>query len=56
MSETKGRVFQMRVDDDFLRQLDDLRRIEDDLPSRAELLRRLVEAAHAKFTKKGTKK
>lgn len=37
--------FNMRVDDAFLRDLDELRRREPDLPSRSEMLRRLVERA-----------
>jgi hypothetical protein len=36
---------QMRVSTGFLRDLDDLRRVEPDLPSRTEMIRRLVEQA-----------
>ena len=38
----------MRCEPEFLATLDDLRRAEDDLPSRAEMLRRLVERATKK--------
>jgi|HubBroStandDraft_5_1064220.scaffolds.fasta_scaffold418292_1 hypothetical protein len=34
---------QMRVSAEFLRDLDALRKAEDDLPSRTEMIRRLVE-------------
>jgi hypothetical protein len=37
-----SRVFQMRVTTDFLRALDQCRKRQDDHPSRAEMLRRLV--------------
>jgi metal-responsive CopG/Arc/MetJ family transcriptional regulator len=35
-------TFQMRVDADFLRRVDDWRRQQPDIPSRAEAIRRLV--------------
>ena len=54
--ETKPGVFQMRVDTAFGKQLDDLRKAQDDLPSRAEMIRRLVEAAHGALGKKGAKR
>lgn len=41
----QDRPFQMRVTEDFLRMLDDWRRKQPDLPSRAESIRRLVEQA-----------
>jgi hypothetical protein len=41
----------MRVSDDFLRTVDDWRRGQIDLPSRAEAIRRMVELA-AKMKKK----
>ena len=37
------RTFQMRTTDEFLRRIDDWRRLQEDLPSRAEAMRRLVE-------------
>jgi hypothetical protein len=41
----------MRVSEDFLRTVDDWRRSQIDLPSRAEAIRRMVELA-AKIKKK----
>ncbi len=49
MGRPPGRVqdrpFQMRVTEDFLRVIDDWRRKQPDLPSRAEAIRRLVAQA-----------
>jgi hypothetical protein len=49
MARPAGRVqdrpFQMRVTEEFLRTLDDWRRKQPDLPSRAESIRRLVDQA-----------
>lgn len=42
---TRFDTFSMRADAEFLRRLDELRRREPDLPSRAEMVRRLVDAA-----------
>jgi hypothetical protein len=39
------RPFQMRVSEEFSRTVDDWRRRQKDLPSRAEAIRRLVELA-----------
>tara|TARA_R100001143_G_C3293917_1_gene102510 strand:- start:17 stop:223 length:207 start_codon:yes stop_codon:yes gene_type:complete len=39
----KSKNFQMRVSEDWLSQIDDWRRHQDDLPSRAEAIRRLIE-------------
>jgi hypothetical protein len=47
---TQDRPFQMRVSEQFLRMVDDWRRSQVDLPSRAEAIRRLVELA-TKITK-----
>ena len=44
--DLKDSKFQMRVDDSFARKLEDLRKSERDLPTRAEMLRRLVDRAH----------
>ena len=41
----QDRPFQMRVSEEFLRMVDDWRRRQKDLPSRAEAIRRLVETA-----------
>ena len=38
------KVFQMRASEDFLRRIDDWRRAKTDIPSRAEAIRRLIEA------------
>ena len=43
MNNVKDRNFQVRVAGDFLRRLDDARRMDPDLPSRAEMARRLLE-------------
>ena len=50
-SRTQDRPFQMRVSEAFLRTVDDWRRDQVDLPSRAEAIRRMVELA-AKMKKK----
>jgi hypothetical protein len=47
----QDRLFQMRASEQFLRVVDDWRRSQTDLPSRAEAVRRLVELA-AKIKKK----
>lgn len=41
----KSTFLHMRVSPDFKRQLDELRKQEPDLPSQAEMVRRLVERA-----------
>ena len=50
--ERKIRVFQMRATDEWLQNLDEWRRQQPDLPTRAEAIRRLVETAlaHARGT------
>ena len=35
----------LRISDDLLRKLDELRRAEPDLPNRGEMVRRLIERA-----------
>ena len=47
----QDRPFQMRVSEPFLRMVDDWRRGQVDVPSRAEAIRRMVELA-AKMKKK----
>ena len=42
---TQDRPFQMRVSETFLRTVDDWRRGQVDVPSRAEAIRRMVELA-----------
>ena len=44
MTLTHDKVFQMRATDEFLRRIDDWRRQQPELPSRAEAIRRLIEA------------
>jgi hypothetical protein len=51
---TQDRPFQMRVSEQFLRMVDDWRRTQPDLPSRAEAIRRLVELATKINTKSDT--
>jgi len=41
----KSERFELRVSEDFLRAIDDWRRKQPDLPSRAEAIRRLVDQA-----------
>lgn len=48
----QDRPFQMRVSEEFFRTVDDWRRAQIDLPSRAEAIRRMVELAAAKTKKK----
>ena len=42
---TQDRPYQMRVSESFLRMVDDWRRGQIDVPSRAEAIRRMVELA-----------
>lgn len=48
---TKPKVqrFDMRIDPDWLQMIDDLRRHEKDIPTRAEYLRRLVQREAARL-------
>lgn len=41
--ERKDRTFQMRASDDWPRKVDDWRRVQPDIPARAEAIRRLVD-------------
>lgn len=41
------RTFTMRAPESFFEKLDELRRAQDDLPTRAEMVRRIVERAGA---------
>jgi metal-responsive CopG/Arc/MetJ family transcriptional regulator len=43
--DDKSERFEMRVPSSFLKSIDDWRRKQEDLPSRAEAIRRLVEEA-----------
>lgn len=44
---TRSGVLQLRIDNETTQQLDDLRRAEADLPSRSEMIRRLIARAAA---------
>ena len=43
MPLVNDRTFQMRVTEDFLREVDEWRRAQADIPGRSEAIRRLVE-------------
>jgi metal-responsive CopG/Arc/MetJ family transcriptional regulator len=43
---TQDTILHMRVAEEIRAKLDDLRRAEPDLPSRSEMVRRLIEEAH----------
>lgn len=43
MALEHDKVFQMRTSEEFLRRIDDWRRHQPDLPSRAEAIRRLIQ-------------
>ena len=45
VGEEQTERFQMRVSQGFLKIVDELRRAEPDLPSRAEMIRRAIERA-----------
>ncbi len=47
MALLHDRTFQMRASDEWLAKIDDWRRKQPELPSRAEAIRRLVEKALA---------
>ena len=48
----KNKWLQVRVDEEFERKLDDLRRAESDLPSKSEMINRLVDRACEKLDSK----
>lgn len=48
MADEKTRPFQMRVAPEWLEALDDWRRHQPDIPSRAEAIRRLVDLGMGK--------
>lgn len=43
---TQDTILHMRIAEEIRAKLDDLRRTEPDLPSRSEMVRRLIEEAH----------
>jgi metal-responsive CopG/Arc/MetJ family transcriptional regulator len=51
MSEPK-KPFPVRLDEEDLRMIDELRRIEDDIPTRSEMVRRLIHRAARAAEKK----
>lgn len=55
-TENKSNIFQMRTDREFIAQLDELRRADPALPSRAQVLRNLVRAAYEKLEAKQARK
>lgn len=52
---TERKPFPIRLNDEELQMLDDIRREEPDLPVRSEMVRRLIERGHAKVPRKGRK-
>ena len=52
MAETKQLRFEMRADETFVRAVDDWRRKQEDVPPRAEAIRRLVELGLKKAPKR----
>lgn len=48
-----GHLLQMRLDEAALAKLDDWRREQQDLPSRQEAIRRLIEQAVSALSQKG---
>lgn len=50
---TQDRILHMRIADESMRQLDELRRVEPDLPSRSEMVRRLIDRAADANKRKG---
>jgi hypothetical protein len=55
MSAEKNRCFQIRADDRFFEMLDLIRKNENDLPNRSEMIRRLVEEKNNAITIKKSK-
>ncbi len=53
MALEHDKVFQMRASAEFLRRVDDWRREQADLPSRAEAIRRLIQLGLQAGTKEG---
>ena len=54
--EAKTERFEMRLSPEFVARVDEWRRRQADLPSRAEAIRRLAEAGLKKTAKRTTKK
>ena len=49
---TQDTILHMRIAEEIRLKLDDLRRLEADLPSRSEMVRRLIEDAHKRAERK----
>jgi hypothetical protein len=47
------RNFHLRIEDDFTDKLDDMRRLEVDVPPQSEMLRRIVNRTHASLVLEG---
>jgi hypothetical protein len=45
MGAASTKFFQIRADDDFFADLDALRKLQDDLPTRTDMIKRLVKYA-----------
>ena len=43
---TQDTILHMRIAEEIRAKLDDLRRLDPELPSRSEMVRRLIEEAH----------
>jgi hypothetical protein len=50
---TNDKLLQMRTTEEFIRRIDDWRRVQDDLPSRSEAIRRLIELGLEAASRKG---
>lgn len=48
----KDEILHMRLQGDLKRALDDLRRVEPDIPTRSEMVRRLIQRAIESLSKK----
>jgi len=46
--DTERKPFPVRLNDEDLQKVDDLRRVEPDIPTRPEMIRRLIDRAHTK--------
>lgn len=52
---TERKPFPIRLNDEEIQMLDDIRREEPDLPVRSEMVRRLIDRAHDKVSKRARK-
>lgn len=56
MRMTQTEILHMRVSPEIVRALDNLRKLEDDFPTRTEMVRRLVERARDAAAKEAKRK